>query len=100
MDDDITCALKIRPPAVFDIADPFPIIYENFTKKGVFTPIENDLLGNFTLDVHTIGWKAVDFTGNGNKTSDAVHGDGKPRGAADVFRGLREIRGVRRLREL
>jgi len=72
MGENITCALKIRPPAVFDIADPFPFVYENFTKKGVFNTIENDLLANFSLGVHTIGWKAVDFTGNGNKTSDIV----------------------------
>ena len=63
-----TCKLKIRPPALFDIADPFPTLFENFTGNGTFNEVQGDLIANFTIGVSFIGWKAVDFSGNGNNT--------------------------------
>jgi len=65
----VMCHLTIEPPAVFDIADPFPTLSENFTSgDGTFTEIEGALKGDFPVQqVSTIGWKAVDFRGNGQK---------------------------------
>ena len=64
----INCQLTIRPPALFDIADPFPTLFENFTSgNGTFNEIEGNLITQFPLGVSLIGWKAVDFSGNGEK---------------------------------
>ena len=70
----ILCELEIRPPAIFDIADPFPEIFHNITiSDPPFVKLEApNLIVNFTLGVSFIEWKGVDFSGNGNKTKDIV----------------------------
>jgi DNA-binding beta-propeller fold protein YncE len=73
-DDNIECQLTITPPAVFDIADPFPTFFENVTSgTGDFNSVETlKLTAKFPLGPTFIAWKAIDFSGNGNKTEDAV----------------------------
>lgn len=72
--DSIACKLEIRPPAIFDIADPFPELHFNIKDDdSEFEKLETpNLVKDFPLGVTFIEWKAIDFSGNGNEPEDMV----------------------------
>ncbi len=71
VDGQIMCEVEVLPPLVFDVADPFPRIEQNFTANGVFEELDKDsLIDDFPVGKTTvIKWRAIDFSRN---TSDEV----------------------------
>ncbi|NIQ13111.1 MAG: hypothetical protein GTO02_01485, partial [Candidatus Dadabacteria bacterium] len=60
----IKCELEIRPPALFDIADPFPTLFTNVTDSNFDELKKANLQASFYHGVTFIAWKAVDYSNN------------------------------------